>query len=455
MNESQNKLAQNFKALREKLKLTQKEMAESLGVSTVYISYIENGSRLPSRKFLNKAYALQGKQQAPQEILQLLKASKNPKLPRQAERGNTVYQLQAAGLYTGAKLQRLLKKEPNRLIYILGLFHFYQEQGQFQEADRVILNAIPLMEEAEDRKWLEAYHFQLEGTARGYERAFEIMTEALNLFDQNHPKPDKALKEKKAELLFRTALIHFDYGHYLFQQMSELEAGALQQARAQFEAALSRHLELRQYYFYPFSQLDFANIRFWLGLISLYQRHLLQSEDPQADLSALKHEEMEHWQMFIAASKDAQIYDFQQRWPDQQLLPYFSDEYLTTNLSYMALAYARMALLSQSPKEQVALLREGEWLLSRHNGKVRDDETRYRYYYNLGHYYCLKAEILAEMSPKNEQIERSLNNSEQSLRVASEADHTTLLEELQLPQEYLYYRTQRKDTLMQILGDKA
>ena len=446
-------LSQKFKTLRNHLGLTQKQMADALGISTVYVSYVENGTRLPSRKLLKKAYALLGKKNPPVDVLELLKASKNTHLPMQAERSNTVYQLQANGLYALAKLQRLLKKEPDRLIYILGLYHLYQEQGKFSEADQIILNAIPLMKNAEDRKWLEAYHFQLEGTSQGYQRAFEIMGEALALFEAHHPNPDQEHKEKKAELLFRTALIHFDYGYHLFQNMSELNAETLGQIKNQFEAALDKHHQLQAVYLYPFSQLDFANIHFWLGLVCLYQRYLTQGSQ-KPELSELKKQELLHWQCFISASKSAQIYDFQQRIPEQSHIAYFSEEYLLTNLSFLALAYARMALLEPSFTKQKALLDEGEWHLSRHRGKIRDTDTRYRYYYNLGHFYSIKAEILCQDDPCDADINCCITHIEQALSIALETDRSSLQEDLQLPLEYLYYRSTRKKEFATILGGR-
>ncbi len=185
MQTPENQLQTTLKNLREELKLTQKQWADALDISTVYVSYLENGTRTPSRKVLKKAFALAGQSELPAHILQWFKDLKQPE-QNQPERSNTIYHLQTQGLYSLAKLQRLIKAEPGRLIYVLGLYHLYHERKRYQEADQVILSAIPYMQDPKDRKWLEAYHFQLQGTQSAYERALEIMQEALKLFAAVH-----------------------------------------------------------------------------------------------------------------------------------------------------------------------------------------------------------------------------------------------------------------------------
>ncbi|MGV3525037.1 MAG: helix-turn-helix domain-containing protein [Candidatus Sericytochromatia bacterium] len=424
------------KTLREQLALTQKELADQLGVSPVYISYLENGTRSPSRKLLKKAYQLAG-QDLPAELLALLETA----VPATAEpeRSNSIYQLQAQGLYSLAKLQRLVKSHPDKLLYVLGLYQLYCEQQRATDAEQVILNALPHMRAPEDRLWLEAYLFQREGSGSGYRRALALMTEALEIFERSHDPRASETAEKKAEMLFRLSLIHYDFGVWFFHQPPLLAPAQLEAARAQFEAALARHRQLRSCAPYPYAQLDYANLWFWLALLSRYQ-----SPPPSGTLAVRqRHEEQEALQQFIAASQDAMIWHHQQNWSGQQSGGLFTREYQILNHAYVALAHAQLAELGEG--DPLAHLRTGEWIFAQHMPlQSQDPSTVYRFFYNLAHFYSIKAQLLAQFG-HSEAAQQALDLSLRGVREAQQADAASLSQDLILPLELRYVRDQRPD----------
>lgn len=411
-----------LKTLREELHLTQKQWADALEVSTVYVSYLENGTRTPSKKLLKKAFSLSGQAELPPKVQQYLKQLKQPE-KHQTERSNTIYHLQAQGLYSLAKLQRLIKAEPGRLIYVLGLYHLYHERKRYQEADQVVLSAIPHMQTERDRKWLEAYHFQLQGTQSAYERALSIMQEALELAQSESRQNPEAY----AEMLFRQALIYYDYGVWCFNQ-EDLNI-YLPQARQQFEAALRCHQQVQTICFYPYASLDHANLYFWLAMVCQYQNHLEASK-------TLLYELKQHLENFISSSQKALIHHFRET--VQNSNGFFTKEYLITNHTYVALAWALLA--HQHPINADDYFRQGEWLLSQHVPfQTQDDETLYRAYYNMAHFYDLKCLFLARKEPK-ENSSLFLKLCLQHLDAAKKMDPESLSQDLKLPLEMQYLK---------------
>ena len=442
------RLQTEFKNLRDQLGLTQKQLADQLEVSPVYISYLENGTRTPSRKLLKKAFQLAGHADLPSSIAKIFKELKAPQV-QEPERSNTVYQLQAKGLYSLAKLQRLVKAHPDQLVYVLGLYQLYCEQGRQQEADQVILGAIPLLSEPEDRKWLEAYHFQLEGSAQGYQRALEIMAEALAIFEQRHPQPAPAQLEKKAELLFRLALIHYDFGVCLFYAAPHLAPVQLEAATDQFRAALGRHQQLQALCPYPYALMDYANLWFWLSLLARYKAHF----GPEAERERLRQDEWQALQQFITASQYALIQHHRDTWETEEQ-SYFAKEYLLLNHSYVALAHAQLALL-ESSEAALSFLHQGEWLLAQHTPvPSQDQETVYRYYYNLAHFYSLKAESLERHSSPAAAVETALGLCMRGLEAAHKADAASLADDLRLPLEMHYFQLKNPQALDALRGGK-
>lgn len=421
---------QHIKQQREAMGFTQKDLAEALSVSSVYISYIENGTRIPSLKLLTKLHGLK-EESVPTSVKKLIERAKKPQKAI-SESINTVYQLKASGIYQIQTLQSLLKEFPDNLMYTLGLFHLLREKGEIETADQIILNAIPKMKLAEDRKWLEAYHFQLESTPKGFERAFEIMREALDVFEKKHPGPLslQSIIEKKAELLFRLSLIYFDYGVFLFNTAPSLNRKELVTAKQQFETALDWHQQLRAIYLYPYSQMDYANIYFWLGLIELYSE---KSAKKQKGASPI----VIYWEQFISESLAAARYDVKQICLTDQSKPFFSTELRIINASFIALAHARLAILKDDKTASKSHLDEGEWFLTRWIPlSTVEPGVCYRFYYNFAHFYSLKAQYL--VSGKDH--DAALKLCHYAIGQAKEFDSNRLKQDLQLPLELTYFQ---------------
>lgn len=430
-----NTLSLTFKQLREDLGFTQKDLAQALGVSPVHVSYIENGARIPSEQLLEKIYALH-QDNVPAAILALLQQArtqrdqKRKRTSQQAAAGNTLFQLKARGQYTLSTLKRLHKKDPQRLIFILGLYHLYRDEGRLEDADHMILTALTHIKDPADRKWLEAYHFQLEGTASGYERAFEIMAEALTLFDQQHPKAEGAVLEKRAELLFRLSLIHYDYGVFLFEQLASLSLEALQPIQAQFHQALIWHEQLQASYHYPFAQMDYASLHFWLGILSRYQAHFSRKKQ-----SELHEKPRQYWLAYIQASERCVLENHRYTW-QQNKRSLYSAEYFIALQAFVALACAFMAEY-EKPEHWFY---QGELALAQQRPAPQTDAaTRYRYYYNCAHFYSLKAAWQDSLQQPNAE---SLRFSRKALFLAAQADAQTLQIEARMPRELEYLQAQ-------------
>lgn len=446
------KLSDIFKAVRNTLGKTQKELANTLGVSSVYISYVENGSRLPSKKLLSALYRLSGKKDIPKDTLVLWQNEKTASKTsaQRSGSGNSIFKLRAQGLYSVPSLTRLQQKNPKNVIYVVGLYHLYKEQGKKEKADKVLLSAISQMQSPEDRKWLEAYHFQLEGTETGFLRAIAIMEESLALF-LKHPILEK---EKHSELLFRLALLHYDFGVFLFEQLTTLDAESIQRAYTQFENALSFHQKMRTHCPQDLAQLDYANIYFWLASLSLYQKN---TEDDLKKRYQHQVNEISSWKSFIQQSQSAHFSNYYFLLGNtENNTGLFSQEYLIGNISFQALAYARLGCILPPSEWDCDYFEKAESILASHAITfIEDSYTVYRYYYNLAHVYSLKAGFLAQN--RNEEIdqqaiENALDLCEKGLKKAYEAEPETLINELKLPEELIYFQKSRPKRLKKIIG---
>ena len=96
-------LGKQLSSLRKELGLTQKELAEKLEISVVYISYLEMAKKTPSPQLLEKLYKLSGETEVPAKIKRLLSEAKK----------------QARKELTDSKLSRIIREtsetDPNNL----------------------------------------------------------------------------------------------------------------------------------------------------------------------------------------------------------------------------------------------------------------------------------------------------------------------------------------------------
>lgn len=146
------------------LEMTQKELAEELGISVVYISYLEMGRKTPSLELLEKLYKLNGLSDVPQEIKDMLVEIKQ----------------QAKKDLTDTKIKRLLEENttPDDTGKIYETLESLIEQDKIKEAKNYILKSLMNIEKPQEKKLLEALYYELEGN---FVIAIKLMKEAMEL----------------------------------------------------------------------------------------------------------------------------------------------------------------------------------------------------------------------------------------------------------------------------------
>ncbi len=451
MNEEAKKvLTKLLKEERKSLGLTQKELADQLGVSTVHISYLENGTRIPSKKLLKQLYKL-GKKDIPPAVLQKLEATKTKISAPLSSPPDTIYELKSQGYYSTKALKQLLKQNPSNLIYIMALFHLYKDMGKLKKAEKLLKDSEKQVKATQDKKWLKAYFYQIQNTQDAYEKALKSMAESLKLFEKEHPFLSESERKMKSELLFRFATIHFDFGVHLFFKHAPLSKKTLIQVKEQFELALKKHQTLRQYYVYPYSQLDYANIHYWLAILEYYQ----EQDHPR---------EIQLWETFIEESKAAIFLNYQESlkyFPEDNIEnSLFSPQFMLLNVSFLALAHGRLALLKKDKPARQHHLEESELIWATHPTKnlLKHQALQYRYFYNFAHFYSIKAQVYSDFSmgtQKDPQVENFLNLCAKAIYYAIEADPASFKLEAQLPSEFRFYKQERADEFNRFLGEKS
>lgn len=146
------------------LQMTQKELSEELSISVVYISYLEMGRKIPSPELLDKLYKLNGFDETPEEIKNMLAEIK----------------LQAKKDLTDTKIKRLLEENstPDDTSKIYETLEALIEKDKIKEAKNYILKSLMNIEKLQEKKLLEALYYELEGN---FVIAIKLMKEAMEL----------------------------------------------------------------------------------------------------------------------------------------------------------------------------------------------------------------------------------------------------------------------------------
>lgn len=412
------------------LKLTQKELAEKLQITIVYMSYLEQGKKIPSLDFLTKLFRLSGKKQVPAEIKQLVSEAKSQKKKENYVNTptNIVYRLEEQGLYSYTKLKNLQKKKPDDLVVIYGILTLLLRENKLNEAKKHILQSLINIEKLEERKWLEATYYEIEGN---FPVSIQLMDEAIQEFEKQNPRLNEDNRKTKARLLFEIACIYFKYGQHLYYENLKKEA------IANFQKSLEKHEELKKIYKEPFYQMDYAGLFFWLALLEI--------------------EPKKNWENYIRESKEALLINYYSGINSSQVRdwkPLYTKPYIISSVSFLARAYAQLAKLIKDKKEQLNLINEGEFILAQYTPVdiPPANENYYRYYFNQACYYSLKAEIL---SGRDENYEKELDICYKVLQEASFGDLKNKVKlfsrEIKNSEGISFFRQQRKGQYQDML----
>jgi transcriptional regulator with XRE-family HTH domain len=355
------------------LNFTQKELADKLDITTVYMSYLEKGKKLPSIEFLTKLYKLAGVREIPAEIKLLLAEAKKQKKKESFLHTptNIVYRLEEQGIYNYTKLKALLRKNPDNVTVIYGILTLLIKENKIAEAKKHLLQSLINIEKPEERKWLEATYYELESN---FPFSIQLMKEAIKEFDKQFPRLDDDHKKTKARLLFEIACIYFRAGQNLYYD------GEKPEAIENFQLSLKNHQELKKLYKEPFYQMDYAGLFFWLALLGI---------NPE-----------QNWKNYIKEVREALLLNYYsgvEKFKTKQWQSLYSRPYIISTVSFLVRSYAQLAKLQNKEPEARSLLQEGEFLLAQYTPidiNVHTEEY-YRYYFNLACFYSLKAEINA------------------------------------------------------------
>lgn len=364
-------LAEELRVVRtESLKITQKELSEKLNVSVVYLSYLEKGKKIPSVDFLENLYSLL-KRDVPTNVKQLLLEAKKEKKKENFVNtpSNIVYRLEEQGVYSYTKLKLLLKKNPDNLTIIYGMLTILIKDNKLDEAKKLLLQSLINIKKLEEKKWLEATYYELEGN---FPFAIQLMKDAIKEFDNQYQKLDDEKKQAKARLIFENACIHFKYAQNLYYEEKKDEA------INNFKKALAFHEQIKNLYKEAYYQMDYAGIFFWLALLGVDSK--------------------ENWANYIREVKLSLVlnyHEFIKIFDNSKARSLYSKPYIISTVSFIARAYAQLAKFEENTLKQDEYLGEGEFLFAQYTpvNLVSSTPEYYRYCFNQACFYSLKAEI--------------------------------------------------------------
>jgi len=416
------KLGEEIKNIRtDILNITQKDMAEKLNISIVYMSYLEKGKKIPSKDFLDKMYKLIGKKNIPDDIIQLLSDVKKQKKKENFVNTptNVVYRLEEEGLYSYTKLKTILKKNGDNLAVIYGILTLLLKEGKINEAKKHLLQSLINIEKPEERKWIEASYYELEGN---FPFAIQLMHDSINEFDKRIKNFDENDNKVKARLLFETACIHFRYGQHLYYN------GNKDECVKNFNEVLKYHESLKNLSYDPFYMMDYAGIFFWLALLNV--------------------ESEKNWKSYIDQVKAALIQNYQtgmknfdvKRWKSL-----YSKQYIISTVSFLVRAYAELARY-KSINERKSLFNEGDFLLSIHTPvdiSIHNNEY-YRYYFNKACFYSLKSELSESEKEKKYNLDLVYSILEEAVKADSKNKVKVMTYELETSIGIKYFRENRE-----------
>ena len=423
------KLGEEIRSVRtDILNLTQKELSNKLDITTVYMSYIEKGRKIPSTEFLNKLFKLTNTKEIPNDLRQLLNEAKKQKKKDSFlyTPTNIVYRLEEQGIYSYTKLKALIRKHPNDVTVIYGILTLLLKEGKVAEAKKHLLQSLINIEKPEERKWLEATYYELEVN---FPFAIQLMKEAIKEFDK-HFIPDEESKRERARLLFEIACICFRYGRHLYYEEKREESIQI------FQESLTYHQELKQLYPEPYYQMDYAGLFFWLALLDINQE--------------------ENWRNYIREVKEALLLNYNtgmQSFKIKNWQSLYSRQYIVATTAFLVRAYAQLARLEEKPEKAREMLQEGEFLLAQFTpiDISQSTEEYYRYYFNQACFYSLKAEI---KSRGEQDYLQELDFCQKALQEAANGDYHNKVKlfskDLESSEGLSFFRNERKLVFQEI-----
>jgi len=432
---TKDKLGEEIRSIRKKLDLTQKELSLKLRVSHIYLSYLEQGKKSPSKEFLEDLFRLIGVEKVPDKVLNMLSEAKI-ELKRRKQvyfsTGNNVYLMEEHGVFDQKSIRRMLEKDPQNLNLINAMIVLLLKQRKQKDAEQFLLDALKNINRSEDRKWLQAVYNRLNGE---YEFAIQIMQRAVEEFDSNNDwEFEQNLKSKKAHFLFQLACLYFDFAQYLYIEKKDYSSSIIN-----FELSLDYHQKIRQIDLNPSYQMDYASIYFWLAFLE---------KNPG-----------ENWLNYIREAKDAlklNLYEGVNNFPSKSWNSVYSKPYIVSTLSFIGRSYAEVALLESKNELKKLYLREGEYYFISSVPLVIQPMMieYYRFYFNMSCFYSIKAEIQHSFS---EDYQKSLSLSLKALLEAERSDSINnsrlMIGELNAKEGLSFFKQNCKKEFNDILGN--
>lgn len=431
---TKDKLGEELKRIREQiLNFNQKELAEKLKVSHVYLSYLEQGKKAPSLELLENLYALIGEKKVPDKIVKLLASSKGEIKNRKAVShisNNYVYLMEEHGLYDYKSLKKVLEREPDNLHVIHAMLILLLRDSKAKEAEQHLLDSLKKLEKNEDKKWIQACYNKLQGDL---ELAIQLISMSMQEFEKNNPELDEKTLKRKAHLLFQTACFYYDYGQYSYVKEKNYE-----KALSNFLIAIDYHHKLRELDTNPNYQMDYASIYFWLAFLGF--------------------ETAKNWGKYIEEAKEAlrlNYYEGINNLPSKNWNSVYSKPYIVSTYSFIARSYAELALLENDTEKKFNCLKEGENLFIQ-TVPIDIEQLKieyYRFYFNQACFYSIKAEINNTLG---KEFEKDLDICYRALLEAHRANAINIFKllegELNAKEGLTFFKEQRKDQLQEILS---
>jgi transcriptional regulator with XRE-family HTH domain len=431
---TKDKLGEELKRIREDiLNYNQKELAQKLKVSHVYLSYLEQGKKAPSLELLENLYSLIGENKVPDKIIKLLASSKGEIKNRKAVShisNNYIYLMEEHGLYDYKSLKRFLEKEPDNIPVIYGMLILLLRDNKPKEAEQHLLDSLKNLENNEDKKWIQACYNRLQGD---FELSIQLMIMAYQEFEKNNLETKEKKLKKKAHLLFQTACFYYDYGQYLYVKEKNNE-----KALDNFFKAIEYHHFLREIDNNPNYQMDYASIYFWLAFLGF--------------------ETQKNWAKYIEEAKEAlklNYYEGLNNLPSKNWNSVYSKPYIVSTYSFIARSYAELALLENDKDKKVEYLKEGENLFIQ-SVPIDIEQVKveyYRFYFNQACFYSIKAEIMSHLG---ENFEKDLDLCYRALSESQRANAVNIFKllagELNSKEGLVFFKEKRKEQLSEILS---
>lgn len=423
--EAEKKLGEIIKYFREKkLNMTQKEFSEKLFITTVYVSYLEKAKRPPADELLKQIYAL-ANESVPEEVIAILKEVKLNKKKANLKVSPTdlIYDLKENNIYKYPLMKKKLKENPQDLTLMYGIIRILIDEDKKEEAKKQLFKYLSKVTKPEDKKWLEASYYELEGNIK---LAISFLEEALVAINKNQPL------NIRSKINYQLASMYFRQGQFSFRENQKKEAISF------FTKALNLHEAIRKTYQEPFYQIEYANIFLWLAILNINQK--------------------ENYENYLKHIKYALLLNHQKGMENASFIKWkglYNKNFVISSISFMGRAYAHLADFETDLTKKEILLNEGEMLFAM-NTPIEissKDEEYYRFYFNQACFYSIKAKILHLF---NKDFNQALNNCTINLKECffsdSKNDFNLFRNEATSSAGLIFYREKRMNILNDILG---